>query len=273
MVRKLISEQQVIEAAKLLVSNHQSVTIEKVRKQLGGCGSHLTIHKYLFKWKQQCFEQAHGRQICSEPNTKWIEEKRTLEQTLNKQISQNEFYASELINAEKTLIKLKEENQLLQTSKQQLQLELTEAVSIKDTLEKLHQELQTKLDHSNNQTIKQQQQIINELRTEIKTINEASLAALQQTSANAHEVLMQEKVKTINLQEQVNNLNRQLEKLKTELNNTISKTQTKQQPLLQQLAWQQKIIQDCIGFEQLKQYEEQQLKLKFTARIRDSYSE
>ena len=80
---------------------------------------------------------------------------------------------------------------------------------------------------------------------------------------------MQEKLTSMNLQEKINSLNKQLAELQKQLQTTTSLLNTKQQPLLRQIEWQQQIIQNHIGFDKLKQIEEQELMKKFTIKVAD----
>lgn len=257
MPRKLISKAKVIEAAKQLVLANSTPTVAAIKLLLNS-NSEVTIHKYLSQWKQQCFQLAVKN--FSDPIP---EAQRNLTLDLEKQLKQNEHYAQELINAEKTNIVLKEEIHKLQTNNQELQLELKEVKTIKITLEQINQEIQTRLDANNNDTIKNQQLLIDELRAELKELNIKSMKAIQETSSSAHELLMQEKITSMNLQEKVNIFNKQIIELQKELQTTNNMLAAKQQPLLRQIEWQQKIIQNHVGFEKLRLIEEEELKLKF----------
>lgn len=250
-----ITKEQIFTSVQEILIAGNIPTLTKIRGYLG-TGSKTTINKYFKLWKQECFKKAINEHESFEINVNFIEEKRILEQALNKQISQNEHYASELINAEKALIKLNEENQQLQTSKQQLQLELKEAIAIKIALEKLHKELQAKLDHNNNQTISQQQHIINDLRIELKILNETSLSALRETSTKSHEALMQEKVTNINLQTKIDSLTKEFTETKKQLELVELKTKIQVQALQRQVKEQQQVLRQYVAPEEFSQLEQ-----------------
>lgn len=264
MPKKLISEQQVINAAKLLVSSGKSLTLAAIRMHLGSSGSDSTIHKYLKKWKQKCFERDTNQQNLSELHNKYIEEKEHLEQNLNKQVVQNEYYVQELINIEKINIALKEKINHLQTANQELQLKLTVAETTNNALEQVTQKIQNKLDLNTNATIQKMQQTIDGLKVELKKINEISIEALREASTRGHELLMQEKVTSINLQAKVDNLHKEVIDSKKQLYDLQLKNQTQKQTLLRQIDWQQKIIKNHVGFEKLRELiGEQEVMLHF----------
>lgn len=214
-----------------------------------------TIQKYFQEWKKSCFNQANIDLISNaetQAYQKLIEEKRILTESLNKQVKQNENYAKELINAEKANIFLKEENQQLQTQLQKLQSELHELKKINAFLEDTTTGIQNKIENNDNKTIQHLQQTIDGLRTELKKINETSLEALRDASTKGHEVLMQEKVTSINLQAKLDSLHKELADSKKQLFDATLKYQAQTQALLRQIDWHQKIIKEQIGDDKLR---------------------
>ena len=274
MARTGVSRQQIFTAAKEIAAAGRLPTAVNVRQVLA-TGSIVTIQKYLKEWKKSCFNQVNLRVDSNvnhhTNNEELIEQQRNLEQAINKQIAKNEHYAQELINAEKTNIALKETICQLQATNQQLQLELQDTKAIKMTLAQVNLEIQTRLDTNNNDLINKQQLLINELRAELKELNVKSMLALQQTSSSSHELLMQEKLASMNLQEKINTMSKQLSELQQQLQTVNNKLAAKQQPLLRQIEWQQKIIQNHLGFEKLRQIEEEELRLKFNAQVQVAY--
>ena len=214
--QKTVSEEQVIDVAKSIADNGQSPTIATIRKHLNYRGSNSTIHKYLSKWKIECYQKASKIRILAElnnhhisDNSSILEEKVHLERTLDKQITKNEYYAQELMQAEKTIIILKEENQKLKTENQRLELKFKEVNAIKITLEKINEEIQNKLGITENDTINKQKLLIEELQQELKNLNAKSMQVIQETSSQGHEILMQEKVHVINLQAKIDHLSKE----------------------------------------------------------------
>ncbi|MGI9214738.1 MAG: DNA-binding protein, partial [Gammaproteobacteria bacterium] len=204
MPKKIISKQEIIDAAKILAASDRNPTLAAVRKQLNYHGSNSTIHRYLKEWKKSCLGQSNINTTLNLNNQTNIEEliekQYDLEKNLQQQITQNEHYTQELINAEKTNIVLKEENHQLQITNQELQLRLTAADAANNVLRNTTQEIKNSLDANNNKTVQKMQHTIDDLRIELKTLNETSIAALRDTSNKGHEALMQEKVTSINLQ-------------------------------------------------------------------------
>ena len=125
------------------------------------------------------------------------------------------------------------------------------------------QEINNRLDANDNKIIQKMQQTIDDLRMELKTLNETSLTALRETSNKGHETLMQEKVIIVNLQAKIDSLNKELLESKKQLNEALIVNQVQTRPLLRQIEWQQKIIQECIGGEKL-QHQKKELSLNTT---------
>ena len=82
---------------------------------------------------------------------------------------------------------------------------------------------------------------------------------MQQTSSDGHDLLMQEKVKTLNLEEKIEQLKKQLDKQQLEVIQMHKAWQERNQPVLKQLAWQKQLIADLIDPETLKNYEQTKL--------------
>lgn len=217
MPKKIISEQQVIDAAKSLTENGVSPTLAAVRERLGRRGSQSTIHKYLKRWKQDCFNQTTMEGDPGERVDRLLEEKRILEQVLNQQKSHSEQYARELMNTEKAVLKLKEQNQQLTLDNSNLQTELKEVTALKNTFELLCQEIQAERGIIFEKLTGEKDRLIDELREEIKVINQQAITEVRNVSYDGHEALMQEKVKMINLQEKVIRLTEQSKQLAIEL--------------------------------------------------------
>ena len=137
-------------------------------------------------------------------------------------------------------------------------------------MEQVNQKIQNRLDANDNETIKKMQQIIDGLMAELKTLNETSLTAVRETSTNGHEILMQEKVTSINLQAKIDNLHKDLIESKNQLNVALLKSQVQTQPLLRQIELQQKIIQEYVDVEKLRQLEEKS-KLNFNSQVEVGY--
>ena len=261
-----VTKEEVQQIVEELVHKGFIPTQKLIRQQLGK-GSCNTIQKYLLAWKKVCFKK-HVQseliidQVTSLPAYDWKEEKRILEQSLSKQMSKNENYVQELINTEKANIALKEENYQLQNANQGLQLKLTAAEATNHALAQVTQKIQNELNLNANETIQKMHKTIDELKLELKTLNEISLSALRDTSNKGHEVLMQEKVASINLQAKIDSLTKELLESKKQSHEAIMAAQVQNKSLLRQNKQLQKIIQEH-GLDKLPLLDEE-LSLKFS---------
>lgn len=213
MSRKIVTITDVYTAANFIAASGEIPTIAAVRGALGGRGSETTILNFLKAWKKERLLQNNASAVAVKGIPLDLnEENRQLRHTLKQQIAHNENYAEELINAEKELVKLKSENQQLQTNNQQLQEKLINVTNLKDTLAKLCHELTTNFSNDLEKIIDDKNKLIVSLQQEIKDLHQISVQAVQQTSFDGHDLLMQEKVKTLNLEEKIEQLKKQLEK-------------------------------------------------------------
>ena len=248
MARKGISKQQIFKVAKEIVAAGALPTATKIRTILR-TGSMSTIQRHLQAWKKNCFKYANLNEniinIDNQKNNNEILAKlRILEQTLNKKCTQNEHYAQELIQAEKTNIFLQEENNQLQKQLQAVQLELNELKNINSYLDQITTEIKNKLENNDNKTIQNLQYNIETLKAELKKLNETCLETLRETSTKGHEALMQEKVASINLQAKIDSLTKELIESKKQLHEAIMTAQVQIRSLSRQNEQLQKIIRE-----------------------------
>ena len=220
-----ITKLEVEQAANLIVERGEIPTIAAIRVELKGRGSETTIHNYLKEWKKARLLQP-AKLIPQSIDL--LEENRNLTQTLAKQAAQNEYYANELINAEKIIIELKEEVSQLQKNEQELQLNLTTITARFKTLDEAYGQLITELDLTKEKTIIKQQQTIAELQEEIKEINAKSIAAIREIISTHHDLVMQEKIQIINLQAKVEELNKQLLNARGQYQELVTKKEAKE---------------------------------------------
>ena len=229
---KKVSKQAVIQVVEKLILANCMPTIAAIRSQLNS-GSETTIHKYLSQWKWQCFVKMvidSNKQSNILIDQELIEEHRALKLELQKQLSHNETYAKELINAEATIIKLTETNQQFQTTVKKLQNDLDATTKEKEALQDCYQKLTEAVASNRDAAILQQEQTIESLRQEIQTINQTSFNAVQQVSFAGHDALLQEKVKTLNLEEKLKELQQLVIQQQNKLA-ILSKALQQQQPI------------------------------------------
>ena len=259
-MKKNLHKNQIFDAANAISNSGNIPTLNKVREYLG-TGSKVTIHKYFRQWKQECFKNFSSLNKIVAIDNNLLEEHSFLKLELQRQLERNDSYAQELINAEKTNIELKEEILQLQSSIKQSQLELAEIKAAKKTLEQINKQIQNKLDIHSNQAIQKMQQTIDDLRLELKTLNETSINALRETSNQGHEALMQEKVANINLQTKIDSLTKELLENKKQLNEAIMSAQMQIRSLSRENEQLQKILQGH-GLDESAQLKEE-LNLQF----------
>jgi chromosome segregation ATPase len=233
MPKRLVSQEVVIKIAEELLLDNRIPTVAAIRERLK-VGSATTICKYLRQAKQQWFMRAFDDKNNSNNinvvKKNELEEERILKLELQKQLCHNETYAKELMSAETAIIKLTETNQQLQTTVQKLQNDLDSATKEKEILKDCYQKLTEAVTSNHDDTILQQEQTIESLRQEIQTINQASFNAVQQVSFTGHDALLQEKVKTLNLEEKVKELQQLVVQQQNKLA-ILSKALQQQQPL------------------------------------------
>jgi hypothetical protein len=153
------------------------------------------------------------------------------------------------------------------------QSELNELKNINNFLEQTTTDIKNKLENNDNKTIQTLQQTVDNLRSELKKINETSLEALRIASTTGHEALMQEKVTSINLQAKLDSLHKELADSKKQLFDATLKYQAQTQALLRQIDWQQKIIKEQIGDDKLRELTaEPELMLNFNSKLGAAYA-
>ena len=256
-----ITRQKVFKAAKVIALKGKEPTLADVRAYFAGCGSQTTIHKYLKEWKLKCF-QASGVDsdfTTGEGVTELTAAKEALVLTVAKLQEQNQVISNELIKTERKNIEL---NHSVTQQAQQLQLlekQYKEAEQRAQQLAELNQNIKAERDTALDKITKKQDKLIDSLREELKQSHQASLAQIKETSFNSHDVLMQEKVITINLQEQVKTLNAKVAELKQELDKAYHTVL----PLRKEVERQRKFITEVVTFEQLQAYEKFKLAADF----------
>ncbi len=105
----------------------------------------------------------------------------------------------------------------------------------------------------------EQKQLIGSLRDELREVNIASIEQVKNIGRKGDDALMEEKVKTIHLQDELNQQRKTIEELRAQL----LKNQETIIPLKKEIERQRKFIQEVISFEQLQQYEQQKQQAEF----------
>ena len=221
MSRKNVTKADVVKAANAIAAHHEIPTIAVIRKVLGGVGSETTLHKYLKAWKQerllQCPDNVGSTNINLETNTKLQEFK----QVIDTQQKLNEVLSKESIN-------LGRENTQIVAINQQLLLELTATkTELKDVeheraqLQAVNNAIVAERDIAKLYIMTEQAQQISNLKEELRVVHNKSLELVRTTSYDGHQALMDEKVKTINLQSKIDELTITIKALTAELKQTV----------------------------------------------------
>ncbi len=218
-MRKRITQQAVFEAAEAVIAAGRFPKLSDIRLALGNKGSQTTLHKYFTQWKLKRFQKPDNEDSIQD----LLNEKQLLGKAFSQQKVQIERYCNELIQAEKSLIQLKEQNQQLREELSNTQLSLKKMTDIKTSFEQLYQELKLERDTVFEKVTAEKNQLIAELQEELRSINQRALEEIKTVSCEGHDALMLEKVhlinsqeKNIRLTEQVNQLTKELLKHKVE---------------------------------------------------------
>jgi hypothetical protein len=251
-----IKRTDVFMAAKVIAEQGFIPTQHNVRKYLG-CGSKGTIHKYLKQWKQECF--SHGNSV-NKTNLKTIntEETRELKQALVKQTSKNEELSSQLIQAEQNLAQIKANYQELNKKcillqEENLQLS-TKKNKYKLSLKSIMADRKAVLDR----VLVDKDCLIGSLRQEIAEINRISIEQIKELGRKGDDALIEAKVKSINLQDEVS----QQKNIIDELREQFLKSQETIRILKQEIERQHKFTQEVVNIAPVSQTEALTLQLE-----------
>jgi hypothetical protein len=218
--RKNVTKTDVITAADAIAAKGEIPTIAAIRKFLGGVGSETTLHKYLKGWKEKKLLQITTNET-SNINEQDIKVKLAeLKQIIASQQQQNEVLSQEAFT-------LNRENTKLITIKQQLELELTstqvtlkEITQERDKFQALYEAIAGERELANNYILANRDQQITRLQEELSNLHHKSLELVRTTGYDGHVALMEEKVKTINLQTKIDEISIQLKNITHELQQT-----------------------------------------------------
>lgn len=257
-----LTKQDIFKAAQSMVAKGTMPTQDKIREYLGS-GSRGTIHKYLQQWKLSCYrnyktEHAHTA-IPEQVVIKLENEKQQLKATIAKLEAQNKVTALEFAKTEKKNIELAQKLAQIETQFEILEGQFNElAIEGKHTTES-YQALKEERTTMLNKIEKDKDQLIDSLREELKLSHQASLEQIKTISYDGHDLLMQEKVKTLNLQEQIKPMAQEIIKLREELEraNKIN------QPLKKEIDWLQRLMGEMLTSEQLQEYEKKKQLAEF----------
>lgn len=198
MGRPGITKEDVYNAAQVLAERGVVPTMHAVHYQIGS-GSLTTIHKYLLQWK---LERLLKPAIKIAPSKdaikakKIIEDNADLENIIQHQIDKNSDLSYQLLIAEQSANKLKQETEGLLAELANVKSENAELLRLIVEIKTHHHELVNLLLLEKNSEIEN-------LKQELFTVHKASLDLVRSTSFAGQDVLINERIKNINLHERI----------------------------------------------------------------------
>lgn len=250
MPKHTLTKQAVIEAASHLAATGIFPTLAAVRKQLGGRGSQSTIHKYLKQWTQACIQRGAMGVSTLDPAEiqSLLTEKYKLEKIIAKQIEQNTVLSAQLITAEKRIIEAQEKGKQSEIELQNLREQLLQAEVKYQAIEGAYQAMREEREVVLQTILEDKNQQIEALKQELQEVNNVTLTKVIEMGYRGDEALMDEKIKTLNLQEKVS----ALDKLVASLQQQLLREQQANQPLRNEIERNKRLIEKSLSFEQLQ---------------------
>lgn len=260
MPRPGISKALVIQTIDDLVRNGESLTVMKVREYLG-TGSLSTIQRYVKEWKMQSFNNSVAKEpinnIVTHNNVDHAKEFESLKQQLEQLSGQNQLLSAELIKVEQANIRLTQDNDKFSRNLNELTESYKNLLLEYNSLNSKYQELNAERESAISKILLDKNTQIKRLEQEIKTINEQYLAAVKEVGRYGDDKLILEKVKTVNLTEQIKHLQENNKILEQQL----SAAKKVKEPLINKIKYQEDLISKFITWEQIQQYANQDKEL------------
>lgn len=250
MARPGVTEQEVFEAIHSLIETGTKVTVESVRAELGH-GSPNTINRHLRIWR----EKPAITLVSQSPiQVKQLKKQcQDLEAELEIQASQAEKLSGIILERDQQIAELGKTLQAQEVEKAQLVRLLETAQHMTETLQaekaastEERQELLKALTAA-------QQQLVEQLRDDLKAINEMSLNQVREISMSAQDRWLEEKIK-------IRELNLEIEGLKAlnkSLEEKILQMQAAQAPLQKRMRDQEKMISHCLDPQKVEAFRQQ----------------
>jgi chromosome segregation ATPase len=263
MQKQRISKQKIFDAAKVIAHLDKEPTTTNVRYYLAFTGSQTTLHKYLKEWRLKCF-QAYRDNYDDTMEQKDISqlqaENQELAAIIGKMEEHNKIVAGEFAKTERKNIELTQKVTQLENQVYLLEKELDELKKAKEHINNLYSELKEEREVVLGKMERDKDQLIASLRKELQETHQANLAKIQDVSYHGHELLMQEKVKSMNLEERVKFLIEDTTRLQQELNSANQIVS----PLKTYIKQMEKLITESLTSEQLREYEKKRQEKDFS---------
>lgn len=201
-----ITKEDIFEAANKIASTGVMPTTAKLRNILRR-GSETTLHKYLVEWKQRLLQNADR---IGHKDLSYKKESITLRDNLANLQESLQNLTIELGNTEEREQSVIRENQELLQNKQALELDNIKLSEQVTRMYSVVDEIKNEREAAINLIIADKNQQILKLENELKELHSSYLDSLREQSSKSHDALMDEKVKIINLQHEVDRLKKEL---------------------------------------------------------------
>lgn len=257
MQKRRIDKQQIFDAAKVIAHMDREPTVAGIRKYLGFTGSETTLHKYLKEWKLKCFkiyDSNCNQEIEQKDIANLKAENQTFVATIAKMEEHNRIVAAEFAKTERKNVELTQKLLQFENQINLLEKELEELKKCKEYLDHSYHDLKEEREVLLGKMEKDKDQLIAALREELSQTHQANLQQIQDVSYRGHDLLMQEKVKVMNLEERVKGLSDELAKLQQQSNEANRIVE----PLKTKIKQLEKLIAENITSEQLEEYARKQ---------------
>ncbi len=219
MGRPGITQSDVYKAAQAIAEGGTFPTIQSVHARIGS-GSLVTIHKHLLAWKQERLLAPAIKLEGGKDAVKFkaiIHEKLELEKIVQQQMAQNIAMSAQLLEFEQENAELKANLSVATEQVRHFSAE-TEGLSSKiATHDTLLAEVKAAHTEMLNIILADKNSEIESLKFELKTVHIASVEMVRKTSFEGQDLLMTERVKTINLSDQLKTVNAKLAQLEQKI--------------------------------------------------------
>ncbi len=219
MGRPGITQADVYKAAQAIAESGAFPTIQSVHARIGS-GSLVTIHKHLLTWKQERLLAPALKFETTKDAIKvktLVNEKLKLEKIVQQQITQNVAMSAQLLELEQENLDLKaklsvaaEQMKDLNSENSNLNNKVAAHDSLLAELKAAHKDALTIILTDKNAELES-------LKSELKTVHMASVEMVRKTSFEGQDLLMTERVKTINLSDQLKTVNAKLAQLEQKI--------------------------------------------------------
>lgn len=248
MQKKRINKQQIFDAAKVIAHMDKEPTTANVREYLAFTGSQTTLHKYVKEWRLKCFKAYKDEDVSGiEPQEvgKLQMENQNLAETIEKMEEHSRVVASEFAKTERKNIELTKVYEQAETQLNLISKELGDLKKDKEHSDNLYRDLKEEREMLLGRMERDKDQLIASLREELQQTHRDNLRKIQDISYQGHDLLMREKVNTMNLEEKVKFLTEEKTRLQQELN----KSNKSVGPLKDRIKELQKIISENLASE------------------------